>query len=97
MGDGDDVLVGSGTGPGNWVCYQGVRDKHLGDRPVGQGGWGRRFVKAALVFALEVWVRAQGQATGCVTREFEACSLGTGRVGTGRLGRQFARQLWFWR
>ena len=49
----------------------GVRDKQVGNRPFGQGGWGRRFGKAALVFALEVWVRAQGQATGCVTRGCE--------------------------
>ena len=29
----------------------------------------------------EVWVRAHGQATGCVTRQFETGSLNTGRSG----------------
>ena len=57
------------------------RDKQFGNRPFGQGSCGRQLGKAALELAFEVWVRAHGQATGCVTRQFETGNLGTGRLG----------------
>ena len=44
-----------------------------------------------------LWVRAQGQATGSVTREFETSNLGTGRLGKAAGAGGSARQLWFLR
>ena len=62
-----------------------------------QAVWARQFGKAALLLALGTWVRAQGQATGCVTRQFETGNLGTGRMGKAVGAGSLERQLWFWR
>ena len=68
---------------------------NLGMSQLGQGSWGRQFGKAALDLAFEVWVRAHGQATGCVTRQFETGNLGTGRLGKAVGAGSLERQLCF--
>ena len=59
---------------------------NLGMSQLGQGSWDRQFGKAVLDLAFEVWVRAHGQATGCVTRQFETGNFGNRPFGQGSLG-----------
>ena len=63
----------------------------------GEAAGGGQFGKASLVFASEVWIRAHGQATGCVTRQFETGNLGSGRLGKAVEAGRLERQFWFGR